>query len=336
MRRAPWVLVACGLPVVPLLSHAACPAWPVPQVDVVANGYYTDAKHSEVSAGLQAQNRESTAVGRRFLAEVSRDADRFHGQGQGQGDRAAAECALDGLVVWAKGGAVLGRMVGPSQGQQAEYERKWLLAGLALAYLKLKPAASEAQRAVIEPWLGHVADAMWVFWEDAAGHPSAHRRNNHYTWAGLALAATALAQGDNVRWARAHRVFADTLNEIDAQGRLPMEMARGARALHYHAFTAGSLVVMAALSRSKGDDWLAQGDAADRLQRLVDTILEGLQAPAAFSTQAQEMPSASTLAWLALWQKSDRQPERIAPWLAKAPSVPTLGGDLSLMARRPW
>lgn len=333
MWRAPWVLVACALP---LLSHAACPAWAAPQVDVVANGYYTDAKHSEVSAGLQAQNRESTALGRRFLAEVSREADRFHGQGQGQGDRGAADCALDGLVVWAKGGALLGRMVGPSYGQQAEYERKWLLAGLALAYLKLKPAASEAQRAAIEPWLGHVADAMWVFWEDAAGHASSHRRNNHYTWAGLALAATALAQGDGARWARAHRVFTDTLNEIDAKGRLPMEMARGARALHYHAFTAGPLVVMAALSRSQGDDWLVQSDAADRLQRLVDTILQGLQAPAAFSTQAQEMPSGSTLAWLALWQKQDRQPERIAPWLAGVPSVPTLGGDLSLMARRPW
>jgi len=333
MRRAPWVLAACGLP---LLAHAACPAWPAPQVDVVANGYYTDAKHSEVSAGLQAQNLESTAVGRRFLAEVSRGADRFHGQGQGQGERAAAECALDGLAAWANGGALLGRMVGPLGGQQAEYERKWLLAGLALAYLKLKPAASDAQRAAIEPWLGHVADAMWVFWEDAAGQPSRHKRNNHYTWAGLALAATALAQGDSVRWSRAHRVFTDTLNEIDAQGRLQMEMARGSRALHYHAFTAGPLVVMAALSRSKGDDWLAQGDAAARLQRLVDTILQGLQAPAAFSTQPQETPSASTLAWLALWQKQDRQPERIAPWLAGVPSVPTLGGDLALMARRPW
>jgi poly(beta-D-mannuronate) lyase len=329
MRRAPWVLVACSLP---LLSHAACPAWPAPQVDVVANGYYTDAKHSEMSPGLQAQNRESTALGRRFLAEVSRGADRFHGQG----DRAAAECALDGLAAWAKGGALLGRMVGPSRGQQAEYERKWLLAGLALAYLKLKPATSDAQRAAIEPWLRHVADAMWVFWEDATGHPSRRKRNNHYTWAGLALAATALAQGDSVRWARAHRVFTDTLNEIDARGRLPMEMARGPRALHYHAFTAGPLVVMAALSKSQGDDWLAQGDAAARLQRLVDTILQGLEAPAAFSAQAQETPSPSTLAWLALWQKQDRQPERIARWLAGVPSVPTLGGDLTLMTRRPW
>lgn len=299
---------------------------------MVANGYYTDAKHSEVSADLQAQNRESTAVGRRYLASVSRDADRFHGDG----DRASAACALDGLVAWANGGALLGRMVGPQRGQQAEYERKWLLTGLALAYLKLKPAATGAQRAAIEPWLGHVADAMWVFWEDAAGRPTRHNRNNHYTWAGLALAATALAQGDSVRWARAHQVFIDSLKEVDAQGRLPMEMARGARALHYHAFTAGPLIVMATLSQAKGDDWLARGDAAARLQRLVDAILQGLEAPSAFATQAQEMPSPSTLAWLALWQKQDRQPERIAPWLAKVPSVPTLGGDLWLMARRPW
>lgn len=329
MSRTAWVLLACGLP---LLTHAACPPWPAPQVDVVANGYYTDTQHAEVSASLLAQNHESTVTGRRFLAEVSRAADRFHGQA----DRAAADCALDGLAAWAHGGALLGRMLGPARGRQAEYERKWLLAGLALAYLKLKPAASDTQRAAIEPWLGRVADAMWLFWEDAAGTPSRHKRNNHYTWAGLALAATALAQGDKLRWERAHRVFTDTLNEVDAQGRLPMEMARGPRALHYHAFTAGPLVVMAALSRRRGDDWLAQGDAAARLQRLVDAIVEGLEAPKTFSAQAQEMPSASTLAWLALWQERKRQPERITPWLAKTPRVPTLGGDLMLMAQRPW
>jgi poly(beta-D-mannuronate) lyase len=354
-RAAGWWAL-CGMP---LWAHAGCPGWPAPQVDVVANGYYTDARHSEVSAPLQAQNRESTAAGRRFLAEVSRRADHFHGRD----DRAAADCALDGLMTWAEGGALLGQMLGPQRGQQAHYERKWLLAGLALAYLKLKPAASEAQRSAIEPWLGRVADAVSGFWEDKPGQPTRHKRNNHYTWAGLALAATAMAQGDAARWAGARRVFMDTLAEIDAQGRLPMEMARGTRALHYHAYTAGPLVVMAMLSRSRGDDWLAQGDAQLRLARLVDTILQGLAAPAAFAAEhpqgraapspppagvketwggpafpwePQEMPSPSTLAWLALWQKQDRQPERITPWLATVPSVPTLGGDLSLMARRPW
>lgn len=326
-RSLGWLLLGA-----PWAAHAACPAWPAPLVDVLANGYYTDAQHAQVSSELLAKNRESTAVGRRYLGEVSRAADRFHGDG----DRAAAGCALDALAAWATGGALLGQMLGPSNGQQAEYERKWLLAGLALAYLKLKPAASDAQRAAIEPWLGQVADAVWRFWEDAAGRPTRRKRNNHYTWAGLALAATAAAQGDEKRWALARRVFGESLAEVDAQGRLPLEMARGARALHYHAYTAGPLVVMAMLARSRGTDWLAQGEAKGRLQGLVDAILQGLAAPATFAATPQELPGASTLAWLVLWQKEDRQPGRMAPWLATVPSVPTLGGDLALMARRSW
>jgi len=50
----------------------------------------------------------------------------------------------------------------------------------------------------------------------------------------------------------------------------------------------------------------------------------------------QALPAPATPAWLALWQKHDRRPERITVWLNKLPAVPTLGGDLVLMARRGW
>ena len=92
----------------PLCAHAACVALPVPQIDLTANGYYTDARHSEVSVDLQRRNREATAPGRRFLGEVSKAADRYHAGG----DSAAAQCALAGIAQWAQAGALLGRMQG--------------------------------------------------------------------------------------------------------------------------------------------------------------------------------------------------------------------------------
>jgi poly(beta-D-mannuronate) lyase len=325
--------VAAGW-VAPLCAQAACVALPAPQIDLTANGYYTDARHSEVSADLQRRNREATMPGRRFLGEVSKAADRFHANPDA--DALAAQCALAGLAQWARAGALLGRMQGPSQGQQAEYERKWLLSGVALAYLKLKPAADETQRATIEPWLAQMADAMWRFWEDAEGRPTDHRRNNHYTWAGLALAATAFATHDEARWQLAQRVFVESLANVQDDGRLPLEMTRGALALHYHAFTAGPLVVMAELSQARGKDWPADAQQAAALQRLVDVVLQGLAEPSGFAADQQQLPTPATLAWLALWQKYDRRPERITTWLNKLPAVPTLGGDLELMARRGW
>lgn len=332
MARALALCLALG-PTATLATP--CGPWAAPQVDLTLSGYYSDARHSEIDpAALQAE-REAAAPGRAFAAALARQANRRRA---GPAAPGSAACAIAALQGWAQAGALLGRMAGAHQGQQAEYERKWLLCALALAYLDLRPAAAPAARAAIEPWLDEVATAVWAFWESPPGRPTAHRRNNHYAWAGLALAASAQATGHAAHWGLAHQVFDASLAAVQADGSLPLELARGRRALHYHAFAAAPLVVMAELAAARGEDWLAP-PAGAALQRLVDFILAGLAAPGPIARLAQapqDRPTAATLAWLAAWARHDRDPARLAAWQDQAAFVPTLGGDLRLLARTGW
>lgn len=315
-----------------------CGPWVAPPVNLTLNGYYTDARHSEIDpAALQAE-REAAAPGRSFVAALARQANRYRAGPAAPGSDTERTCAIAALQGWAQARALLGRMAGAHHGQQAEYERKWLLCALALAYLDLRPAAEPAARAAIEPWLDEVATAVWAFWESPAGRPTAHRRNNHYAWAGLALAASAQATGHAAHWHLAHQVFDASLAAVQADGSLPLELARGRRTLHYHAFAAAPLVVMAELAAARGEDWLTP-PARAALQRLVDFILAGLAEPGPIARLAQapqDRPTAATLAWLAAWARHDRDPARLAAWQDQGAFVPTLGGDLRLLARMGW
>jgi len=48
--------------------------------------------------------------------------------------------------------------------------------------------------------------------------------------------------------------YKDGIDEIAADGTLPLEMGRGQRALHYHLFALAPLVTMAELAAANGED----------------------------------------------------------------------------------
>jgi poly(beta-D-mannuronate) lyase len=225
------------------------------------------------------------------------------------------------LRAWAEGGAYLGKI----DGKQADAQRKWDLAGAALAYLKLKPWASEEDRKTIEPWLIKVADAARAFFEDTS-----IKRNNHWYWMGLGLGAVGLATGSDTHWQQAKSIMADAAKDISADGTLPLEMAREGRALYYHAFATMPLVTLAELGAARGEDWYALNDGA--LHRLVAKTVEGLNDPAVFDKLAgvtQVRPVKPAAGWIALYRA--RFPDRIT----KAPEQPAkhrwLGGDVMIL-----
>jgi poly(beta-D-mannuronate) lyase len=235
----------------------------------------------------------------------------------------AGRCAGEWLAAWAEGEAWLGRM----GTRQSEYRRKWDLAGLAIAYLKVKTHVTSEQRASIEPWLDRIATAARAFFDD-----DGRQRNNHWYWLGLGLAATGLATGDERHWAEARRIMADAANDIRADGTLPLELARGSRALHYHAFSATPLVVLAEMGAARGEDWYGLGDGA--LHRLIGLTVAGLRNPALFARlagQAQESSHSAYIRSLPLYDQ--RFPGRNL--LEGMPKMPTehhrLGGDVMLL-----
>ena len=198
-RLAGAVAVPAAL-VVLATTALACPAPPSPVRDLDIPRFYGDAAGSRIDPAQKAKHEAAVTPLTEFLRHVTGEADKSLKRAGGPGEREAARCALTWIAAWAKGDAWLGRTVS----QQGEYQRKWDLAGVALAYLKLRQHATAEERRLIEPWLDRFAIAARAFFDDPR-----HKRNNHWYWLGLALGATGLAIDSERHWAEARRIMAD-------------------------------------------------------------------------------------------------------------------------------
>ena len=318
-----WIAGVLAITVfAPVLAGPAlgCEKPPAPVRDLDLERFYADSAGSVVDPKLAVEHEKAVAPLVTFLRHVVSDADKAvktHDASHGQ-------CAARWIAAWAKGDAWLGRMTSA----QAEYQRKWDLGGVALAYLKVKSYATPAEQAVIEPWLVRFADAARGFFDDPK-----RRRNNQWYWLGVGLAATSLATGDERLWKEARTVMEDAAGDIAPNGTLALELARERRALYYHAFSLTPLVAMAELARARGEDWWALKNGA--LHRLVDVTRRGIQSPELFDKLAgvaQERPVKPGFGWHAIYRARFKD-KAGGDW----PEVPDqhrwLGGDVKLLMR---
>lgn len=291
-----------GLVAAPVL---ACAPAPTAMIDIDANGYYTDSHHSVIDPVLRARNIANTKPIDDFLDEVAKGASRYQA---GQDD---GSCALAWLDDWAGQRALLGKL----SSEQAYYVRKWTLGGMALSYARLKPAASASQRQAIEAWLKTLADATMA-------HSDAHKgvRNNHYYWEGLAVTAVGGVTGDAryLDWGR--KVFDHAMSQVAADGSLPAEMERAAKALHYHVFAAVPLVMMASILD-------VHPARLDQLMRFTIASAQDTSAMEKATGFAQEKASTSEMSFAIIYARHEGKPELMP---AKANFQPRLGGDLNL------
>lgn len=284
------LLVSSVLPV----AASACPLVLPPVRDLDLTRFYSDEAGSIADAGLVAQHKSETATVREFLNRTTKEADAAYRQETPSLGTYRAQCALDWLETWAQGGALLGKF----SSKQAEAERRWTLAGAALAYLKVKTHAKPGQRTAIETWLLDLARISRTAFDDPG-----IKRNNHWYWMGLGLGATALATGNTDVWHQARAILKEAAGSVAADGHLPQELARKSRALHYHAFALMPLMTLAELVLAKGETLTPEEQQS--LERLVSLTARGLVDPQIFDTLAgfeQERPIKPGSGWLALYE----------------------------------
>lgn len=301
----------------------ACPSPPPAVESLDLPRFYTDRDGTIVDPDLLEKHRGAVEPLTDFLRQVASDADKSVRRASPKSQAEAGDCAVQWLAAWAAEKAWLGDMAS----KQGEYQRKWDLAGVALAYLKVRRFATAEQRAVIEPWLRQFADAARRFFDDPA-----RKRNNHWYWLGVGLAATAIATNSPDDWSRARGIMGDAASDIRSDGALPFELERKSRALQYHAFSLMPLIVMAEMARARGEDWYALGDGA--LHRLAALTMRGLADPGVFDTLAgapQDRPVRAGAGWPQLYAL--RFKDRIPPGLPDiAPGHRWLGGDTLALA----
>jgi poly(beta-D-mannuronate) lyase len=299
-------------------AFAACDDPPPPVRDIIADRFYVDTASSIADKAIIARNKTALAELDRTLNAIIALSDKAL-----TGDPDSAACAGHWLAAWARGGAMLGHM----SSRQAEVERKWRTAGMAVAYLKIRGAIGSEERSAIDAWMNDLADRVVA----DQGWPA--KRNNHVYWAGFAAGAVGTATGEKRLLDFSRRAFDAGLSDIQPDGTLPMEMARRQKALDYTNYALAPLVMAAELAALRGEDWYAHGDGA--IHRLAARVLSGLRDPKRFAELADEssveVPRGGLLGWLAFYRP--RFPERVEDGPPGPFRYPWLGGDLSLLAK---
>ena len=209
-------------------------------------------------------------------------------------------CAMSWLASWAEADALLSE----EHNHTGMSVRKWTLGSLAGAYLRLKfsasqPLAAHAEQAQqVERWLGQLADRVVADWN---AYPK-ERSNNHNYWAAWSVMASAviLDRRDLFDWAVGQ--YRHGMAQVTTDGYLPRELVRETRALSYHNYSIGPLLMVSAFAQANGLDLREENGGA--MRRLARTLEAGLHDPKLFQEktgypqQAVGLQQSSRFAWL--------------------------------------
>jgi len=249
--------------------------------DIVASDFYSDAKHSVIDAKRKAAYDAAKDQYSNVTEEAERAADEF----QKNGSAAAAACVMHVLETQAAANAMTGSM----SSNQANYVQNWTLGGLAVSFLKVRTAraalrATPEQASAVKAWMRTVGQQVQGWFDGRRAKGTTDAQNNHYYWAGFSVMAAGIASDDQKLYDWGVGTYKDGVGRIAADGTLPLEMARGQRALHYHLFALAPLVTMAEMGEANGLDLYSFDH--NKLHLLVSRSMAGLVDNHYFSSRA--------------------------------------------------
>jgi poly(beta-D-mannuronate) lyase len=292
-----------------------CPDLPPLTKSIDAEGYYIDANHSVIDPAKKKAEEEATAGPTHLGQYVTEAADAY----LTKGSRAAVACAYSLLTAAAQEDA----MTGVQPTGQSHYVQKWMLAGTAMAYLKIRNTGvgTPDQDKAIQKWFEKIAGRVRDYVDDKRRDPHSDAWNNHGYWSGLAVAAAGIANNNSndPRWGIS--AGKTGIDEISPVGVLPRELERAGRALHYHLYALAPLVMLAELGRANGIDLYSENH--EGIKRLAQLCEAGLQHPEIFqkSTGVQQVVSdkisGADIGWAVPYVKRYPDPQ-LSAWIAQA------------------
>ncbi|MGC2721818.1 MAG: alginate lyase family protein [Candidatus Acidiferrales bacterium] len=321
-KTAPLVSPWDGKHIAPSDLPYACPGIPNLPSDFTTNRYYSDPKSSIIDPVLKKKYDDSVAPVRNYSTQLTVAADAY----QTTGNLSAAKCVLSSLHSMAGREVFAGKM-GSSQ---AVYVQGWNLSSWAVPYLKVRGSgvAGADDLNEISVWLLKIAEENRVYYEAKRSNPApSDAHNNHLYWAAFAYAGAAVAANDRKMFDWCMDAYREGVRDIAADGTLPMELARGQMALHYHLYALSPLVMVAAFGEANGVDLYAASDYA--IKRLVASCVDGLASPAFFQekTGVAQVTTPTIESWEISWVQPylRRFPDpKLAALLAQCPNLSSL------------
>lgn len=239
------------------IAATDCPRPPPVQYSLKAEPRYGKSQIGKevVDEKAIAYNAKSLADLRKFHSLISRLSDEAIQQ-----KPYAAECLAALFDNWANGDALLGS----ANTNQAKYERLWALSGIALSAFKLQQSGHSLSPTTLN-WLEKLAEQVYS--------EQKHRRvaNNLAVWAALGTATVALLTDRDDLWEWSKNRVHLFLAQVEPDGSMPTELARGKRATRYHFYAGQPLLAFNRIARCYGSPF----DSQD--QRSFDSFVALLQ-----------------------------------------------------------
>lgn len=205
----------------------------------------------------------------------------------GTDDEAARAAVVGNLARWAEGGALGEFRQNPAATMYYNLDKTLLPVIVAFSLVRDHPATAAGDRAVIEEWLDRL---VWRSGPGRERNPTlTSSRNNHRYLSDSVTMAWGILRG-NDDWFRAgiERYLA-ALEQMRPNGSLPLETARGARALSYQRHAIASLVAIAEMAAAQGYDLYAlEGTDGQTIHRAIAFLLDGIDDPATVWRYAME------------------------------------------------
>ena len=260
-------------------------AIPDPVISLSLSSIYDDEDESHSTIDPQNKARYDKTIGqtRQFSTFVTKNASNYT---ETDGNRLdAAACTLHTLDAWARANAL-----SDLKSRQTYLSVTRIIAGAALAYVQVKPAAQlmDYDTSAIEAWLNGLAERMIPIYTQSGERPS--NRANHRYWGGLAVTAVGVAIGRKDFLDFGFESYKLGVCQVTTDGALPLELARRKKARDYHLHATGPLVMMASLLQVNGFDAFSQCD--NGLQRLLHFSLRSINDPSLIETlsAAKQVP----------------------------------------------
>ena len=305
-----------------------CPQSLPPVRDVLVEGFYTDKDASVVNRQAMLRYREAIRPITDYEWQIATISDTV--VRSSPPNPATARCALERLDAWADQGALLGR-INP-QGAQV---RTWALSSLASSYLKLRDAegleAIKGRR--VEAWIRQLASEVTSYYSARTGSDAL---NNQAYWAGQASILAGVAVNDKGLFTWGIERYRLGISQVQADGTLPLELARRSKARYYHNFALMPLVLIGEVAAQNGIDLYGEGGGA--IHRLAGRVIDSLDDPVFFERGAGVRQdwvgelNGESLAWMEPYFARVGD-QRLVPWLLRFRPLraPWFGGDATLL-----
>jgi poly(beta-D-mannuronate) lyase len=195
----------------------------------------------------------------------------------GHGDPVARKALIDNLRRWARGEA-LTKLQDRHENTYYSLERTLLPAIVAYGLIRDHPDWQPEEQQEVERWLNRLVRLRGIKRPEDSKGPVSQLNNHRYLSDSVDMAWGAL-RGDDALFREGVESFLLALSQMRADGSLPLETARGARALWYQRHAIASLVTIAEIAAVQGYDLYALSADGRSLHQAIEFLARGLADP---------------------------------------------------------